>query len=303
MTQETAIVEQMNNLRNIRMSIKNQQLALAEQELQINNDFAHAKRQYNVDSVLFQKQAISKFEFEKSTQDYHFQNKRFRVIKQSVREEDRNRKEQLSTINQSILNMEKSLDLLRINKENFIVKAPRDGLLSSFNPILGQSYNQGESIGKIDVLDGYKLIAKVDEYYIAKLKEGIKGTVTIDDKPFEIVLSKINPEVVGGQFEVTLTFSESQLPLSVKRGMSLKSKLFLSGNSKALLLSKGQFYQDTNGKWVFVLIDNNQAEKRSIKIGRENPFYYEVLEGLDTNERVIISSYKGYENVEVLNLE
>lgn len=303
MTQETAIVEQMNNLRNIRMSIKNQQLALAEQELQINNDFAHAKRQYKVDSVLFQKQAISKFEFEKSTQDYHFQNKRFRVIKQSVREEDRNRKEQLSTINQSILNMEKSLELLRINKENFIVKAPRDGLLSSFNPILGQSYNQGESIGKIDVLDGYKLIAKVDEYYIAKLKEGIKGTVTIDDKFFEIILSKINPEVVGGQFEVTLTFSESQLPLSVKRGMSLKSKLFLSGNSKALLLSKGQFYQDTNGKWAFVLTDNNQAEKRAIKIGRENPFYYEVLEGLDTNERVIISSYKGYENVEVLNLE
>lgn len=303
MTQETAIIEQMNNLRNIRMSVKNQQLTLAEQQLSITNDFKNAKRQYEVDSVLFTKQAISKFEFEKSTQEYQFQNERFLVIKQSVTEENKNRKEQLSTINQSLKNMEMSLDLLRTNKENFIVKAPRKGLLSSFNPVLGLTYTQGQSVGKIDVLDGYKLVAKVDEYYITKLREGIKGVVTIDDKTFEIVLIKINPEVVGGQFEVTLNFLAQNLPESVKRGMSLKSKLFLSGNKEALLLSKGSFYQETNGNWAFVLNGNNKAEKRRIKIGRENPFYYEILDGLNVGDRVITSTYKDYKNIEQLNLE
>ena len=303
MTQETAIIEQMNNLRNIKMSVKNQQLTLTEQQLGINNDFANAKRQYKVDSVLYAKQAISKFEFEKSIQEYKFQNQRFGVIKQSVTDEKKNRKEQLMTINQSIANMERSLELLRKNKENFIVKAPKTGLLSSFSPVLGQNYNQGQSIGKIDVLDGYKLLAKVDEYYISKLREGIKGVVSIEDKSFDIELTRINPEVVGGQFEVILNFKNETLPESVKRGMSLKSKLFLSGNSKALLLSKGSFYQETNGNWAYVLTADNIAEKRSIKIGRENPFYYEILEGLHVGDRVITSTYKDYENIEQLNLE
>lgn len=303
MTQETAIIEQINNLRNIRMSVKNQQLQLAEQHLSITNDFTHAKRQYGVDSVLFQKQVISKFEIEKSQQDYQFQQQRHQVIKQNVIEENKNRIEQLQTINQSIKNMEKSLELLRTNKENFIVKAPRDGLLSSFNPVLGQNYNQGQSIGKIDVLDGYKLMAKVDEYYISKLYEGVKGRVTIENTSYEIILAKINPEVVGGQFEVVLNFMNISLPSSVKRGMSLKSKLFLSGNTKALLLAKGPFYQESNGQWAFVLTDNNTAIKKSIKIGRENPFYYEVLEGLKEGDRVITSDYKTYKQVEVLNLD
>lgn len=303
MTQETAIIEQMNNLRNIRMSVKNQQLTLAEQQLRINNDFANAKRQYEIDSVLFAKQAISKFEFETSTQEYHFQSQRFVVINKSVSEEKKNRKQQLETINQSITNMELSLELLRKNKENFIVKAPKTGLLSSFNPVLGQSFNQGQSIGKIDVLDGFKLVAKVDEYYISKLREGIKGVVSIEDQSFDIELTKINPEVVGGQFEVSLNFKAEELPELVKRGMSLKSKLFLSGNSEALLLAKGSFYQETNGKWAYVLTENNKAEKRNIKIGRENPFYYEVLDGLNVGDRVITSTYKEYKNIELLNLE
>lgn len=303
MTQETAIIEQMNNLRNIRMSVKNQQLTLAEQQLKINNDFANAKRQFQIDSVLYNKHAVSKFELETSTQEYKFQSQRFDVINKSVSDEKVNRKEQLVTINQSLDNMEKSLGLLRINKENFVVKAPKTGLLSSFNPGLGQSFSQGQSIGKIDVLDGYKLVAKVDEYYISKLREGIKGVVQIEDETFEIELSKINPEVVGGQFEVSLNFKEDQLPELVKRGMSLKSKLFLSGNTKALLLAKGSFYQETNGQWAYVLTENNKAEKQNIKIGRENPFYYEVLEGLEEGDRVITSTYKDYKNIELLNLK
>ncbi len=303
LTQETAIVEQINNLRNIRVSIKNQQLNLDEQLLNIDNAYKNAERQYAIDKRLHQKEIIAKNTFLTSEQEYKFQKERNEVIKTKVSNEKRDRNVQFAGINASVLKMEESLELLRKNKENFILKAPVDGLVSSFNPTLGQNYNQGENIGKIDVLDGYKLVAKVDEYYISKVREDIKGTVTVDDQKLPIRLSKIYPEIVKGGFLVELQFENDSVPSTVRRGMSLKSKMFLSNNSEALLLSKGLFYQSTSGKWVFVLNSDNKAVKRTVKIGRENPFYYEVLEGLQVGDRVITSSYDNFKEMEELNIQ
>jgi len=303
LTQETAMIEQINNLRNLRVSIKNQQLSLDQQLLSINNDFRNAKRQYDLDKKLYSKDIIAKNEYQKTEQEYTYQKERNSVIKKSVSEEKMSRDVQLSRINISLSNMEKSIELLRKNKENFTVKAPVDGMLSSFNPILGENYNQGQPIGKMDVLDGFKLVANVDEYYISKLKEGIKGNVALDGENYEINISKIYPEVVSGQFDVELLFTKENVSTNIKRGMSLKSKVFLSGKTKALLISKGMFYQSTNGNWIFVLNSDNKAVERSIKIGRENPFYYEVLEGLQEGDKVITSSYDDYKNIEEINIE
>ncbi len=302
LTQETAIVEQINNLRNIRVNIKNQQLNLTEQLLSIDNSYKNAKRKYVVDTTLYKKDIIARNDYESSVQEYKYQTERNTAIKTSVAQEKTDRVVQLSRINISISNMQKSLELLRKNKENFTVKAPIDGLLSSFNPILGENYNQGQSVGKIDMLDGYKLVAKVDEYYISKLKEQVKGRVNTQNKTYEIVISKIHPEVVNGQFTVELIFVTDSINNNIKRGMSLQTKVFLSNNSEALLLPKGMFYQSTNGKWVFVLNAENKAVKRTVKIGRENPFYYEVLEGLQEGDKVITSSYDDYIDVEEVNI-
>jgi HlyD family secretion protein len=303
LTQETAIVEQINNLRNIRVTIKNQQLNLDQQLLSIANDFRNAKRQYTLDSTLYSKEVVAKNEYQKSMQEYRFQKERSGVIKKSVSEEKKSRDVQLSRIDISIGNMQKSLELLRKNKENFVVKAPVDGLLSSFNPLLGESYTQGQPIGKIDVLDGYKLVAKVDEYYISKLNEGIQGRVSVNGSNFDIQLSKVLSEVVNGQFQVELLFKKESLPKSIKRGMSLKTKVFLSNDTKALLISKGQFYQSTSGAWVFVVNADSKAVKRKIVIGRENPFYYEILEGLEEGDKVITSSYDDFKKVEEIHIQ
>jgi len=302
LTQETAIVEQINNLRNIRVNIKSQQLNLEEQLLGIDNAFKNAEMQYVTDTTLYKKDIIARNDYEKSVQEYKFQKKRSGVIKKSVLEERQGRMIQLFRIDESISNMQKSLGLLRKNKGNFIVKAPVDGLLSSFTPVLGKNYNQGESIGKIDVLNGYKLVAKVDEYYITKVKEAILGNIVINTKTYDISISKIYSEVVGGKFEIELLFKNDSVPKSIKQGMSLNSRVFLSNNSQALLIPKGQFYQSTNGKWVFVIADNI-AVKRKVKIGRENPFYYEVLDGLKEGDKVITSNYDDFKNVEVVNLK
>lgn len=302
LTQETAIVEQINNLRNIRVNIKSQQLNLEEQLLGIDNAFKKAKRQYVTDTTLYKKDIIARNDYEKSVQEYKFQKERNEVIRKSASEEKQGRKIQLFRIDESISNMQKSLGLLRKNKGNFLVKAPMDGLLSSFNPVLGENYNQGETIGKIDVLNGYKLVAKVDEYYITKVKENIPGNVVINTKTYNISIAKIYSEVVGGKFEIELLFKNDSVPKGIKQGMSLNSRIFLSNNSQALLIPKGQFYQSTNGKWVFVIVDNKGA-KRKVKIGRENPFYYEVLDGLKEGDKVITSNYDDFKNVEIVNLK
>lgn len=302
LTQETAMIEQINNLRNIRVSIKNQQLNLDQQLLSISNDFENANRQYHTDTTLYAKGVIARLDYEKTVQEYEFQKERNSVIKQKASEESRSRATQLARVNASLQKMQESLELLRKNKENFIVKAPVDGLLSSFNPVLGENYNQGEAIGKIDVLDGFKLVAKVDEYYISKLKEGIQGTTAINANNFNIQLKKIHPEVVNGQFLVEMKFEKDSLGDQVRRGMSLNTKVFMSGSSKALLVNKGQFYNSSNGKWMFVLDSNGKAVKRSVKIGRENPYYYEILEGLKEGDRVITSSYDDYESIEEINI-
>jgi HlyD family secretion protein len=303
LTQETAMIEQINNLRNIRVSIKNQQLSLDQQLLSIGNDFENASRQYHTDTTLYRKGVIARLDYEKSAQEFEFQKERNSVIKQKASEESRSRATQLARVNASLEKMQESLELLRKNKENFIVKAPVDGLLSSFNPILGESYSQGQAIGKIDVLDGFKLVAKVDEYYISKLREGIKGTTAINTNTLDIALKKIHPEVVNGQFLVELAFAKDSLGSYVRRGMSLNTKLFLSSNSEAILIPKGPFYSSSSGQWVFVLNADDQAEKRRIQIGRENPFYYEVLSGLQEGDRVITSSYDDFESIEVINIK
>ena len=302
LTQETAITEQINNLQNIRVNIKNQQLTLQEQMLSIENSFKNAHRQYVTDTNLYNNGVIAKNIYEASVQEYEYQSQRNEAIKKSIKQEETDRKIQLNRINSSILNMERSLKMLRKNKENFLVKAPVDGLLSSFNPLLGENYPQGKNIAKIDVLDGFKLVAKVDEYYISKLDEGIRGKVNVDAKPYKINVSKIYPEVVNGQFEMEMQFETDSIT-DIRRGMSLKSKVFLSNNSTALLLPKGMFYQSTSGKWVFVLNSENEAVKRNVRIGRENPFYYEVIDGLKEGDQVITSDYDGFEDVELVVIE
>ncbi|WP_196893220.1 efflux RND transporter periplasmic adaptor subunit [Aureivirga marina] len=303
LTQETAMVEQINNLRNILVNVKNQELRLNEQLLSIKNDYKNAKRQYDLDSVLYKKGIISRNDFEISQQAYHYQSSRNKAIRKSVQQEKIDRNIQINGINNSLASMHKSLDFLKGNKENFTIKSPIDGLLSSFNPELGQAFQKGELLGKIDMNDGYKLEAQVDEYYISKLESNLLGEVVMNSTKIPVYISKIHPEIKQGKFEVELFFQKDSITENIRHGMSLKSKIFLSGNQKSLLIPKGMFYQDTQGSWIFVLNKNGVATKRKIELGRENPFYYEVKNGLEKGEKVIVSSYENFKEMEQLNVK
>lgn len=301
MQQETAIIEQINNLDKAKLDLRNQELNLGKDLLSIEHDYQDAKNLYDLNKNLFEQEILAKSEWERTKENFRFQKERMSIIKQSVSKEKMANQIQIGQLNQSIGTMNKSLGILRTNKKNFLVTAPISGRLSSFEPILGKTYAQNTSIGFIDNQKGYKLMADIDEFYLNKVVEKQKGTVNFDNKNVNVQITKVIPEVKNGRFQVELDFVSKE-KMDLKQGLSFGVKLNLSEKTKTLVLSKGSFNEETSGKWIFVL-NRKKAERREIKLGRENPIYYEVLGGLKAGEKVITSSYKDYKQVEVLNLE
>lgn len=300
LTQETAIIEQINNLNTGKLNIRNQELNLNKDLVLIDHDYNDAKRLYDMNARLYEKEVISKNDWNTFKESLRFQEERKRTIQQSIQKEKQTNQIQISQINRSIQTMEKSLDILRNNKKNFLITAPETGRLTSFEPVLGKTFQAGESIGKIDSKKGYKLAADVDEFYLEKVREGLKGQVEFKGKTLEVLVTKVIPEVKSGHFTVELAFTSKE-EIVLQDGLSFGVKLILSEKNKTLVVPKGSFNQETAGKWIFV-VKGNKAERRNIKLGRENPSYYEILEGLKEGESVITSSYTDYKDVEELSI-
>lgn len=299
-TSETGIIEQQNQLRKVRLDLEQNQRVMTQDMMVIEDALRTARRKYRIDSALFAKKVITREEFNTSSQDYEYNKGRKEIMKQAVKQENQSRVMQLKQIDFSVGRMNESLESIRENIENMTIKAPVSGRLSSYDPVVGKSYTANEMLGKIDVLQGYKLQAGVDEYYVNRVKEGQTANCEFNGKTYELRVSKVIPEVTAGQFQVELVFA-GKSPDELRRGLSLQVKLTLSDNSKSLLLAQGQFFQSTGGSWVFVLKDG-KAQKRNVKIGRKNYQYYEVMEGLQKNEEVITSSYDQFNQYDVIEV-
>lgn len=298
---ETSIIEQINQLRKLRLDLEQNQRVMKQDMMVIENSLRTASRKYKIDSTLFAKKVITREEFNTSSQDYDYYKDRRSILKQAMDQESQSRKMQLSQIDFSIGRMDESLESIRQNIENMTIKAPVSGRLSSYDPVIGKSYGANEMLGKIDVMQGYKLQAGVDEYYINRVKEGQRANCEINGKNYQLLVRKVIPEVTSGQFQIELVFDGKSAD-ELRRGLSLQTKLTLSDNSKSLMLSQGQFFQSTGGNWVYVVKDG-EARKRNIKVGRKNYLYYEVMEGLQRDEQVITSSYDQFNQYDIIQIK
>lgn len=302
MSQENALLEQINNLIVSKNNIRSQEVNLMKDMISVEHDYKASELAYELDNKLYTQEVLSLSDYQRTQENYRYQQERKDLIKQSIDSQKRNNDQQIQQIDNSLVVLQKSLEKLRSNKDNFLLKAPISGRLSSFEAILGQTYQNGQSIGKIDVMQGYKLVAQVDEFYIDKISLDQTGQVEYKGEILFVKVAKIIPEVKSGRFEVQLDFQGNNKDLAFQIGSSLGVKLFLSGKEQKLLLPKGSFYQQSKGEWVFVVKDG-KATKRSIEIARENPSYYEVVSGLNEGEQVIVSSYQDFLNVDFLNIK
>ena len=203
------------------------------------------------------------------------------------------RENQKLQMDQSLGNMHLNLKVVQQRREDLNVKAPVDGQLGLLNAEIGESINKGQRIGQINILGNFKVNAKIDEHYIDRVVRGLTATLDRNGTNFNLTVKKVYPEVRDGQFEIDLIF-DGTTPDNIRTGQTYHIKLELGESGKAVLLARGGFFQSTGGQWVFVLNqDGTEATKRNIKIGKQNPQYYEVLEGLNAGESKVITS--GYE--------
>jgi HlyD family secretion protein len=208
--------------------------------------------------------------------------------------------QQVKQATQSAKGSQNALSVMRKKVDDLIIRAPVSGQLTSLDVEIGQSKNKGERLGQIDIISGYKVRADVDEHYISRVFIGLKSIATISGKEYAMTISKVYTQVNNGRFQVDLTFDD-KAPEGIRRGQTLQVRLALSDATQALLLSKGGFFQQSGGNWVYKLsADGRKAYKVDVQLGRQNQDYYEVVSGLEQGDKVVTSSYENYTNMQEL---
>ena len=301
MNQETAIVEQINNLRSLKLSLEKDQRDLSESLIDSENTLADVERVFKVDSVLYSKNIIAKNAYTNVKESYEYRQEKRDFMNKNLTKSTLDNKIQIQQINTSIALMQRNLKLIHESIEKMLVRAPVTGMLSSFDPVIGESYSRNQTVAKIDVQSGFKIKGQVDEYYLSMVKPGQLARFSFDGEIIDLKVKKVLPEVINRRFEIELLFV-NEPPKSVTIGQSLQVRLELSKAEKSLLMPRGSYFQSSGGQYVYVLNGKGEANKRYIKLGSQNPSYYQVLEGLSEGEEFISSSYDQFKNYESIKI-
>lgn len=291
---EAQLAEKSNFLRNTMVVMEQEKLQIMRELLNLEFDIKKKKRGYLQNKELIAEGLISKEEYLVSEEDYDFAQRSFELYMKRQKQDSIYRNIQVSQMEGNLRNMELNLKLVRQRQDALNVKSPIDGQLTILDVELGQSVPKGGRLGQIHVLTNYKVVTEVDEHYIDKIKTGLKAILERQGQEFELTVRKVFPDVKNGRFTLELVFTD-QMPENMRTGQTYYSRLQLGNPKEAILLPKGTFFQKTGGQWIFVVSeDGTSAEKRAIKIGNQNPQFYEVLEGLKSGEQVITSSYENF---------
>ncbi len=298
---ETEIYRLRNELQNTRLSIRQQEFTMQQTISDIDAKIAAAQDLYDRNKQLVEEKIVARQEFNKNKFELEGLLRQKDIQLQSQRYQQDNAKMQITQLEGTLARTQRNLDLMRENLNSLIVRAPVSGQLSSIDVEVGSSITAGQNIGQIDDLNGFKLRADIDEHYVSQVFAGLKATFEFDGKSYEMLVTKVYPEVKSGRFQADMTF-QKDTPEGIRRGQSSPIRLVLGKSAEAILLPLGGFFSDTGGNWVYVVDKSgNRAVKRNISLGRKNPLYFEVLEGLQPGDQVITSSYENFGNKDVLS--
>jgi len=273
------------------------------QDAEVDNALKEAERLYNVNKKLYDKKVIGLQEFQSSKNMYEYQVRRKKLTEDIMKTDAVSMKQQVDQMGESYAQMKKTLALMRKKVGDLIVRAPVDGQLTSLDAEIGQNKNQGQTLGQIDVMNGYKVRVDVDEHYLSRVFTGLKGDALVAGKNYNLLIKKVYTQVTAGRFQVDMVFTDS-VPRSIRKGQTLQIGLTLSDERRAIMLPKGGFYQQTGGNWIFKVNESGtMAYKVDIQLGNQNPDNYEVLQGLKPGDKVITNSYENYGNIQELVLK
>ena len=297
---EAELAEKENILRNTQIQMEQQKLDVRQNVLEYGMQVDRLRRAYEQQKALYEDKLIAKEEYLKAEEDYKLAKQKYDLMAERSKQDSLYRGTQIDRMEESLENMQLNMQMIRKRKSNLIVKAPIDGELGLLDVVLGQSIASGTKIGQINSVGTYKVEAQIDEHYIDRVIAGLEATFERQGETYSTVIRKVYPEVRDGKFKADFKFDGEQ-PDNIRAGQTYYLNLQLGQPEEAVIIPRGTFYQKTGGKWIYVVNkDGNKAVKREIRIGRQNPQYYEVLEGLEPGERVITSGYETYGDSDVL---
>lgn len=296
---EAQLLDQQNNLRNTRLAMDQQTTRLRDELLNLDKDLKRLERDQRIDERLAKDSLLAQNTFLSNTENLHYMREKRKLVAANVRSDSLFRLSQVGSITNNLALIDQNLKFLRDNLQNLVIKAPIDGQLSGLNVELGQTKQRGERIAQIDVLNGFKVRARIPEHYVSRVSIGLHGTFIHAGKEHAIEIFKVYPEVSNGEFDVDLRFVAAA-PADIRRGQTFQVRLQLSEDMQAVMVPRGPFFQDTGGQWVYVIDAEGRATKRDVKLGRQNPDMYEVLEGLVPGDRVVTSRYAPFNDADEL---
>lgn len=300
---EAELAEKQNLLRNTQVTMEQDKLNNETERAQYAMDMSRAKRKYEQYRQLYEEELVAKEEYLQAKEDYDLAARKYDLVVQRLYQDSLSRGIQMEEMEFSLANMRKNIQLIHQRKENLNVRSKIDGELGLLDVVLGQNIMAGSMIGQVNDLSDYKIEAMIDEHYIDRVKPGLSASFDRQGQQFALTVRKVYPEVREGKFRTDFVFT-GERPDNIRTGQTYYINLELGQPTESLIIPKGTFFQSTGGNWVFVLDpDGKKAYRRQIKIGRQNPQYYEILEGLEPGEKVIVSSYESYKDNEVLVLE
>ncbi len=297
---EADLAEKQNILRNTLISMEQERLALRQEKLQLDLEVSRLHRTYRQNENLYNDNLLAREEYLRAKEDYELAVRKRDLVLERQKQDSLYRTSQVTQMEESLRSMQLNMQLIRQRVDNLKVKAPIDGEVGMLDAVLGQSLAQGANIGQVNDLTTYKVQAQIDEHYIDRVTTGLVASFERQETEYEMQLRKVYPEVRNGQFKADFRFS-SAAPENIRSGQTYYLNLQLGEAAEAILIPRGSFYQTTGGRWIYVVdASGEKAYRREIRIGRQNPQYYEVIEGLQVGEKVITSSYDNFGDNEVL---
>lgn len=291
---ESQLAERQNMLRDTEIAMEKERLQLRQDILSARMESNRLQRVYHQQKTLYDEHLVSREEYLKSKEDYELAAEKMKLLSERIRQDSLYRSVQVAMMRESLDNMRQNFALVRQRADNLNVRASHSGQLGTLDAELGQNIPMGQQIGQINVMDNYKIVANIDEHYIDRVETGITGTMERSGKTFPVHVAKVYPEVSSSQFRADLAF-DSITPSNIRVGQTYYVNLCFGEPTWAVVVPRGSFFQTTGGKWAYVVDkDGHSATRRQIKIGRQNPRFYEVIEGLAPGERIITSSYAQY---------
>lgn len=301
--QQTSVYNLLTQMQIARNAAQQNTTQKLNQKTDVESAFKEAKRVYDLNKYLYEQKAIGLQEFKQAENNYNYQVERMQLTDKILKQDAASNTQQVSQAEQSYQGSQNALSVMRKKVGDLVVRAPVDGQLTSLDAEIGQSKNKGERLGQIDITSGYKVRVDVDEHYISRVFIGLIGEASVANKDYALKITKVYTQVNNGRFQVDMQFTAT-VPEGIRRGQTLQIRLELSDETQALLLSKGGFFQQTGGNWMYKLSsDGSKAYKVDVQLGRQNPDYYEVLSGLESGDKVVTSSYENYGDMQELVLK